>query len=511
MSNKKLLKNTLILYGRKVISIILGLLSARYLLLYLGIDDYGLYGLIGSVIGVFASIRGVFSSSVQRFINIERGKGSLQNHEGLKIKVNEIFSAGLYVHFWIGVLFFIIVNAGGLIILEYVKLGANKWITGFIILESAIISSVISIFTVPYDALIISHERFNTYALFAVLDSIFRFIIVLSLIFFSDRVIVYSLLLLLVTALNFIFNYISCRCIFPIESKYKFIKNKDLLKRMTSFAGWQFFGSTGYTVSNQGMNFVLNHFGGVAINASRSIAYQLMNTVQQFVLDISMSFQPRSMMEYVSDYSNFIRLFYFNSKLSFAICFMITFPIFLITGPILKIWLTEIPDYTIPFVQCILLYLLIRSLHGAIDILFKSSGEIKTYQLIEFIVMLSCIPLGYVALLYGKPFYWVFLIMCIMEVVNLLSILLLAKSLLDFDLGKYFKSLIIPIILIGTISFLVYFYQNQIIPSSSSIASISIELLTLEILSIMLIWFLLMNKNERSLISKYLYNKLFLR
>ncbi len=502
--NKQLLKNTIILYIRKIVSIAVGLVSARLLLQYLGVDDFGLYGLLGSVVALFSSIRGVFASSVQRFINIERGNIGDDNLSNNLIKVNRIFSTGVFVHFWIGLAFFLIVNIGGFIMLNHLDIGPNNYRTAIIIMECSILTAVISIFTVPYDALVVSYERFNIYAIFAIIDSLIRFCAVLILAIFANRVIVYSVLMVLASIVIYSINMIYCRLKFPVQSKYKQPKDKVLMRQMTRFAGWQFFGSTGYTISNQGLNFILNYFGGVLLNAARGIAYQLMNTVQQFVADISISFQSKSMLEYGSNQKEFIRLFYFNSKLSFAICFVIIFPVCIYTEPILKIWLNEIPRYTVPFVQSILLYVLIRSLHGAIDILFKSSGKLRNYQLTEFTVMLMNIPVTCVLLYKGLPFYWAFLTMCILEVVNLVLIIRLAHRQLNFDFSSYLIKIILPVLIISAIGMALFCYRDIFIASSLTTLTLLLRLFFLELFTIPILFLIILSGNERNTIIKYI-------
>ena len=505
-NNVVLLRNTAILYIRKIISIVLGLISARLLLQYLGVDDFGLYGLLGSVVGIFSSIRGVFASSVQRFINVARSQ--INESTSNNAIINQIFSTGLFVHFFIAISFLLIVNIGGFIMLRYLNIGENNYITAIIILECAILTSVISILTVPFDALIVSYERFNIYALFAIIDSIIRFCAVLLLALSTNRVIVYSVLVLLSASIVLLFNYLYCRKSFPYISKYKHPKDKKLIREMTSFAGWQFFGSTGYTISNQSLNFIINHFGGVALNAARGIAYQLMNTVQQFVSDISMSFQPKSMMSYGNNNAEFNKLFEFNTKLSFAICFAVVFPVCLFTEQILKIWLSEIPNYTVYFVQCILCYVLIRSIHGAIDIMFKSAGKMKYYQLTEFIIMIIAIPIAYTLLYIGYPYYWAFLTLCIFEILNLFCILSLAYFQLNFDLKSYFLNIFCPITIICIIGTIVFCFRKNLLLDSNSIWFLLMDIIPIEICTLIVLGLILLSNDEKKNIYKFIKMKI---
>lgn len=504
--DKQLLKNTIILYLRKIVSIVIGLVSARLLLQYLGVDDFGLYGLLGSVVALFSSIRGMFASSVQRFINVERGKPD--DSDNKEARINQIFSTGVFVHFCIGIVFLVIVSICGLAMLGFLDIGPNKYTTAIIILECSIFSAVVSILTVPYDALIVSYEHFNSYAVFAIIESFLRLGAVLLLAISSNRVIVYSGLIVLSSIIVYIINRTYCRLRFPAQSKYKRPDDRLLLRQMTQFAGWQFFGNTGYAISNQGINFILNYFGGVALNAARGIAYQLMHTVQQFVSDISISFQPKIMMEYNSNKKETIRLFNFNSKLSFAICFILVFPVCMYTEPILRIWLNKIPEYTVPFVQSILIYILIRSLHGAVDILFKSSGDIRKYQLTEFCIMILNIPVAFILLYKGLPFYWAFLTMCVLEVINLILIIRLAHVMLDFDVHAYFKKIILPVFTITVTGAVAFYLRTFFDITSITLFPLIFRLIIWEILIIILLFFILLSNKERTQVKSYIKQKL---
>ncbi len=431
-ANKAIAKNTFFLYARKLFTLIVALYTSRVLLQQLGITDFGIYGLVGSVVAMFSALRTVFSSSIQRYISIAKGSDHRED-------VNAIFSIGVKIHRWIALLFFIIVEVGGIIMMQYLDIPEGKYFAAYIVLQFSLLTAVVTILTVPYDALIIANEKFNAFAVFSIIDYSLRLIIVFMLALSADnRLVIYAALLLAVTIIIRYINVIYCRKTFGEECRYHNMHRPDLLKQMTGFAGWQFLGNTAFTVTNNGINFVLNVMGGVAVNAARTLAYQAMSAISQFIGDLSLSFQPRTMMLYAQgDITGFLRLIYINSRANFAVAAVLTFPVVILAEPIIHIWLGEIPPYTIGFVRAIMVYLLLRSLHAPIDLYFKSYGNLRAYQITELCLLSMSLPLSWMMLHFSCPFYTVFLAMALCELLNLTAMLILAKRQHGFSIRQY--------------------------------------------------------------------------
>lgn len=489
--NKRIAKNTLLLYIRKIIGIVIAFYSSRLLLQALGIDDFGLYGLIGSIVALFSSLRGLFSSAIQRFINIAKGKAEV----GME---NMIFCLGVKIHIYISIIFFVIVEIAGIILIPKLNIAPDLIPTAQWVLQFSILASIVTIMTVPYDALIIANERFNAYALFAIIESILRLGIIF-LLFFSDanRIIFYSALIFAVSLLVRIMNMVYCKRNFGEVAKYHNVTNKDLFTNMTQFAWWQFFGSTGYAISTSGLNFILNIFGGTIANAARAIAYQVMNVVMQFMNDVNISFQPRAMIKFAeNDYLGFQKLLFLCTKTTFSICSLLVFPIIFFTPTILKIWLTDVPEYAVVFIRLIMVYTIIRSLHCTFDILFKTTNKLKEYQICEFIILTLEIPLGWILLKYGYPLYTVFVSVCVLEIINLCIITIIAKYRLSFDIKEYFRDIILrTLICLFIISIVGYIIHLNWFDSESIISLILCGTIYVGV-SLAVILLVLFTKNE---------------
>lgn len=453
-NNKRIAKNTLYLYARKLISLFLAFYTARLLLKALGVEDYGLYGLVGSVVAIFSSLRSLFSSSIQRYINMAKGADDVDT-------VQVIFSIGVKIHRWISIVFFILAEIGGLFIIPILNIAEANQAAAYWIWQFSIFTAIAGIMTVPYDALIISNERFGAYAVFSLIESFLRLGVVL-LLFLDDgsRVILYAALIFGVSVLIRFLNYFYCKKTFDKEAKYIRNTDRDLMKKMTTFAGWQFFGNIGYTLQNSGINVVLNIFGGTIANAARSIAYQVMGAITQFVSDINVSFQPRTMMEFSQgNIHKFYQLMFMSSKASFLMCSVLAFPIFVFAPSILAIWLTDIPANSIPFIRWIMIYVVIRSLHPMFDLFFKTHGNLRKYQTCEFICFLLSIPISWIFLYFGYPLWSAFAVMCSIEFINLIFIALIARNQFNFNVKFYIKGIawrvLVACSVLGVIGFMI--------------------------------------------------------
>lgn len=498
-ATKRIGINTIYLFLRKLVTLFLAFYTSRLLLEKLGVDDFGLYGLVGSVVAMFGALRGLFSSSIQRFINLAKGKNDFE-------KANRIFSIGLKIHAWIAIGFTVIVEIGGLIMLPSLNIPDGSYNEAMWILQFSILTSVVSILTVPYDALIIANEKFNTYALLSIVESILKLLIVVALALCqTHKVVYYAGLLFGVSLLTRLINSIYCHKRFGKEAKFHNIKDPSLIKEMTSFASWQFCGNLGFTLTNSGVNIVINLFGGVVVNAARTIAYQIKNAGSQFIGDINVSFRPRSIMQFsVGDMKGFWHLFYLNSKANYSMSVMIAFPIILSAKNILNIWLGKVPLYSVGFLQWIMIYMVIRSLHEPIDLLFMAKGDLKRYQLTELFFMSLNIPISWLVLKLGAPFWSVFAVMNTLEVFNLVAIILLANKQIGLNIKQYFKNIIVRCLIIVFIfgSLFIFFYKY--IRNDISLLSTLIIIANSIFLAIVIQYFIIFTKSERYKIYKML-------
>lgn len=490
-ANKQIARNTVFLYIRKILTLLIALYTSRVLLQTLGIDDFGLYGLIGSIVVLFNSLRGLFASSIQRFMNVEkRSSDECQNR---------IFSMGVSIHIGIAALFLIIVEIAGLIMIPNLNLHPEKIPVAYIVLQFSILASVVSILTVPYDALMMAKERFDAIAGFSLLDSFLRLIIIYLLTLTTlDRLIIYSILVFGVSLIIRLVNALYCKSQFPVISKYIFIRDRKLFREMTKFAGWNFFGNLGYSLSNQGLNFVLNLFGGVVANAARTIAYQVNNNLRSFVVDIAVAFTPQSMMAYKENKARFYNLQFFSAKASSAIFLNFAFPMYILTPPVLNLWLGECPEYSVAFIHGMFFYSMVRNWHGPIDIAFKSANKMQTYQICEIIIMVLNLPISWLCLHLGAPLYSIFVVMTIIEIVNLIAILLISKIQIDFPVMEFIGRVVIPTCMAIAIFIIADFGTQFLNIDTNHIIILLVYCAVLAIFAFAVNMLIVFNKSERA-------------
>lgn len=439
---KRLAKNTIYMYIRMFILMLISLYSSRVLLNQLGVEDYGVYNVVGSIVVMFNSLRGIFASSTQRFLNFEMGKGNTE-------RLNTIFNMSVMINLIIAVLFIICVEIVGWWFLNYKinvdpsRLVAAKWVFQF-----SVLSAVIALLTTPFDAVIIANERMGFFAGMSIVEGVLKLAIIFLLVISPiDKLITYGLLLLCVQLFVRFINASFCRKHFK-ESHYKYFWDKDLFKDMASFAGWNFFANIGYTLSNEGVNMMLNVFGGPIVNAARGITYQVRSALEQFLNNVNKATDPHAMKLYAKgEMEGYYRMMFLISKVLFFVYMCMAIPIFFYTEEILQLWLGQIPEYTPIFIRLILIHGIIRSYLPPLNVLFFSANKVKYYQIRSLFFSALIFVTAWLVLRRGFPYYAPFAVMAIYLFFALVVALIQAKSICGFPLLKYLKSVTVPTVL----------------------------------------------------------------
>ena len=484
------------LYIRTFVILAIALYTSRLLLANLGVTDFGLYNLVAGVIGLFSSLKGVFASSVQRFLNYEKGLG---NADG----VHRVFCLSVIVHILIAIVFALIVEAFGIWFINHkLNIPEGSVDTALFVFHCSITTACITILSTPYDAAIIANEKMNAFAWISILDAVLKLIVIFLITLLPfENIRSYALLLVCIALLIRGINVIYCRR-FP-ECHFVLLWDKSLFKNLTSFAGWNFFGNTAYALVNEGLNMMLNIYGGVVANAARGIAYQVRAAVEQLSGNMLVASQPYIIQQAAKgDRENFFQNINELSRIFFFIMTITVLPLIVYCEQILKIWLITPPDYAITFTRLILFYSVIRTLHGPIDLLFKASGKIGNYQLVDSCSLCLSLPISYYILLKNYyPIYAVFLVMSGVEILKLLLITLLAQKVVGFETKKYaievlfscISCLLIDSVLCGL------FYRTMCPRNLLQLIGYIILML---LVNIICLYFFVLNRNEK----KYIYN-----
>ena len=432
---KRLAKNTAYMYVRMVILTVITLYTSRIVLQQLGVDDFGIYG----VVAMFSSLRGLFATSTQRFVNYSMGEGKFD-------KVCTIFNMSILIHVIISIALFVLGEGLGIWFIECkMSIDPSRVFATHWVLQFSLLSVVISMITTPFDALVLAHEKMNFYAYIAVLEAVLRLAIVFALAYSPiDKLILYAILQFIITIIVFLVNLWYCRSRFS-ECRFKRVWDKKIFIDMSAFAGWNFLGNTAFAITQNGLNMLINTFSGVVANAARTIAYQANAALGKALDSVTTVINPYCTKTYASgQIERTLDVIYFASKIYIILQIFIALPLCVFSKEILLLWLGQVPDYTIGFMKIIMLHSVIRSIHYPLNNLFKTVGNLKRYQLAEISILSLPLLASYILLRQGCEPYVVFWTLIIFEVINYVAIIAIAKEDAHLPIRTYLKRTIIP-------------------------------------------------------------------
>lgn len=460
-NNKRIAKNTLLLYFRMLIMLIIGLYTSRIVLNSLGVIDFGIYNVVGGVVAMFGFLTNSMGGATSRYITYYLGVGNIQ-------LLKNIFGNIKTIHFILAILILIICETIGLYFF-YCKLQIpqERITASFWVYQFSVLASIISVLNIPYNALIISHEKMSTFAYITLADSILKFASALLLtVLTSDKLIIYGLCILCIQLVDQYIYTSFCKKYFE-ETNSKYQYDKNIFKKIFSYAAWTMNGNLAVIGYTQGLNILLNLFFGTAINAARGIAIQVQNICQQFCTNFQMALNPQLTKSYAQGKLEYMHsLIIKSSKFSFYILSFIITPLIFETHIVLQTWLGIVPEHTINFLRLILITSLIYSLSNPIVVSVHATGRIKKFQIIEGSILLTIVPISYVALKYFKvqPEI-VFIIHILIEIITQIFRLKIVLPMINMKIIDYLKFVLSPIlqvcIFIPVIPLIINIYINE--------------------------------------------------
>jgi len=446
-NNKRIAKNTLLLYFRMLFMMVISLYTSRVVLNTLGVEDYGIYNVVGGIVAMFGFINGSMSSATQRYITFALGKGD-------KNRLQTVFSTTLQIHTLIAGLIVLLGETIGLWFLyNKMQIPTDRLDAAFWILQASIVSAIIMIISVPYNADIVAHEKMSAFAYISVLEVVLKLAIVYMLVVFSfDKLILYAFLLLVVQILIRFCYSIYCNKHFA-ETKYKHVWDKALFKEMTGFAGWSMFGNLSVVLYGQGLNMLLNVFFGPVVNAARGIAVQVQNAIQQFVGNFQMALNPQITKTYAKGELNEMhKLMFRSARFSFFLLFFLSLPVLFETNFILTVWLKNVPENTVIFLRIMMCTSLIYAMSNPLIIANQATGKVKKYQAVCGTTLIMILPISYLFLKLGMPAYSVFVVHFVMESVCQLLRMIMLRPLIALHLKDYVYNVYIKVALVVIVS-----------------------------------------------------------
>lgn len=483
--NKRIAKNTIMLYIRMLFGMFVSFYTSRVILNALGVEDYGIQNVVGGFVSMFSLISMSLSSSVGRFLTFELGKG---DYESLK----KVFSTSVLIHIGLVIIVFVLSETVGVwfvnnkMVIPENRLYAANWV-----FQASILSFVFGLLSVPYNALIVAHERMSAFAYIGILEIVLKLVIVLFVAYCPyelDKLIIYSLLLT-GSGILMRFIYVSyCRRNFN-ESELNFHFDKHCLKEMGAFAGWNFIGCSALLLKNQGVDILLNLYFGPVVNAARGIASTVNGAISSFSSNFMTALNPQITKSYAADDREYtLSLVERGSRFSFFIMFMFALPIFIEADFVLTIWLKQYPEHTVSFVRLILALSLCDIISNTLITLQSATGKIRNYQLAVGGMLLLNFPLSYICLKLSCPPESVLFVAIIVSVFCMILRLLFLRRMVNLSIRRFVYNVCVKIIIVVLASSVLpivihsnmdYGWLRLIVVGATSILSSSVMILLL--------------------------------
>lgn len=499
-SNKRIAKNTIMLYIRMFISMVVGLYTSRVVLATLGVEDYGIYGVVGGVVAMMGFLNASMSGATSRFLTFELGRGD-------KDRLAKTFSSALIVHIAIAIIVFILAETVGLWFLcnklniPEGRMEAAHWVYQF-----SILATMLSITQVPYNATIIAHEKMDVYAYVEILSVTLKLLIVYLLeVCGSDKLITYAIFLFVTSAIIIMVYRIYCLCKFK-ECKFHYICDKQYLRPLLTFSFWNLYYEGAFAARQQGANFILNIFCGVIYNAASSIATIVQGIILGFSSNLIMAFRPQVIKSYAQkEFDKMNSLIQLGTKFGTMLLFAITIPILFNTEYILKLWLKDVPQGSVFMVQCLLIVNIVNTASMLLVTGIQASGNIRIYSGLCGSLYLFSVIFMYIAMLTGYNYQAIYMIILVTSlIVNICYAIILKKQIKEFKLLKYHTVSVIPILLLTLIDTIILNFLHKVM--SESFLSFIIFSLIAFCLTIISSFIVLMKKSEKKYTIEVLKN-----
>lgn len=440
-NNRRIAKNSVYLYLRMLITMVVSLYTSRIVLKTLGAEDFGLYNIIGGVIVLFAFLQNAMSNATQRYISYGIGAGDQE-------RLAKTFSMSMNCHFIIALVLLVLSETVGLwFVINHLNIPEGQEHAAFWVYQLTVANFIVGIIRVPYNATIISYERMSFYAYMSVIEVFLKLgIVYLLLISPVDKLISYAFLMLLISIVCFVVYVIYGTWKFPI-CRYKYSWDKASFKELMGFSSWSMLSGGSVLVTQQGGNILMNIYRGVLANTAFGIANQVCQAIYGFVSNFQIAFQPQIVKLYASGKKDEqTELILRTSSFSYYLLLLICVPFFINTEQVMHLWLGTVPEYSVEFCRWMLIYCLIDAQQGPLWMAIYATGNIKSYTIWLSALLLINLPLSWVALYLGASPVWVFIIRAAVNLVTAIVRTIYVKSFIDFPFLKMVKSLLYKLI-----------------------------------------------------------------
>lgn len=500
-NSKKLAKNTIFLYIRLLFSMLVSLYTSRIILQYLGVEDYGIYNVVGGVVAMFTLVSGTLSSSISRNLTYTLGKGDYE-------RLNRTFTTSVNVQCLLIIIILLLAEPIGIwflnnkLVIPDSRMYAANWV-----LQFSILTFCINLFSVPYNATIISHEKMDAFAFIGVLEVFLKLGVVFLLnIGNIDKLINYAFLLCCVSLLIQTIYFAYCKRNFD-ECTYHFCYDRRIMRDVLGFAGWNFLGSAAGILKNQGLNILLNLFFGPTVNAARAIATQVNTAIVGFVSNFMTALMPQITKAYAQGNLDYVvQCIYRGSKFSYFLLFFLSLPVMVETEGILRVWLINVPDSTVNFVRYIILLSLADTLSRTTINANNATGDIKRYQITMGLFNLMILPCCYFGLKLGIDAASTELISVAFMLISIFPRIHFVKKHIPIRYNIFIRNVIQPVFLVSFVAYTAsYFILGSL---QKDFVTMLVSIVICFFIAGITIYVIGMTKEERSFIIQIISTKL---
>lgn len=496
-NNKRIAKNTLLLYVRMLFTMGVSLYTSRIILQALGVQDYGIYNVVGGVVAMFTMFSGSLSTAISRYLTFELGR---QDYSRLK----KIFCTSVNVQLILGAFILLLVETIGTWFLNNkMDIPSDRLFAANIVLHLSALTFFINLLSIPYNASIIAHEKMSAFAYIGIIEALLKLLISYLILWNPiDKLIYYALLMASLSLLIRFLYGVYCKRSFQ-ECTYHLMLDKALLKDMTSFAGWNFFGNTAYILNTQGVNMLINVFFGVTFNAAQGIASQAQGALLQFVGNFTTAINPQITKSYASGNKDYLfTLICKGAKYTFFLLMIITLPFIVETDYILKLWLGNPPEYAAVFLRLMIFSSFMTIMGNTSLTAINANGNIKNYQMAVTSIGCLVFPLTWIFYQLNFSVVTTYYIYIVIYFVLILVRTYYLKRLLNFPPMLFIKKVLFPAFLVFIPSVMLSALPSYFLASSFS--RLIISLFTIVISSLVMICLLGIDKSERNFLLKTL-------
>jgi O-antigen/teichoic acid export membrane protein len=501
-ANKRIAKNTLFLYLRMGLVLIVSLFTTRIVLQSLGVEDYGINNVVSGFVTMFAFLNTSMSNGVQRFYNYSLGRKN-------EYSIQDVYNTALQIQGLLAIVLLIILESVGLwYIYNQMVLPAERFNAALWVFQFSVISLLLLCLQIPYSAAIMAYERMDYYAYLSIFEVFAKLGVAFAIKNAQvDKLILYGFLNMIISLICFFLYFGYAKHHFK-SLKAKFFVRRQLFRTMLSFSGWNVFGSFAYMIKGQGLNMLLNVFFGPVVNAARGVSGMIMNAIQGFKSNVVIAFRPQLVQSYASgDMPRVLKLFYSLSKVSFILLATLSIPIILEIHYILFLWLGDtVPDYSVPFTILVLINMTISSLNTPVSQVVHATGKMRNYQIGTSIVICATLPVSWLFLSFGYNPIVVYWISLIITILNQIVCNLLLKKVFYYSLKDYFTKVIIPCIVYSFLVPILPYIITIIFPQSfwrllfTSVLSV--------LMSVVVSYFMMLDKSEKNMVRELIKRKI---